>query len=67
MILVKHYHVTVEDDDDKPFKTSCKRSNLFIIFSVKIQELLYINFLRAGMSTIGLNPEELVPELLFFD
>ena len=38
--LVKHYHVTEEDDDDKPLKITFQCYNAFVICAVKNGELL---------------------------
>ena len=58
--------MTEEYDDDKPFKITCQRCNAFVRCDVKSISLLYINFIYAGMSTLRLYLEELVPENLFF-
>ena len=50
------------EDDDKPFKTTCKQYIGFLIFSGKIGELLYIIFIHAGVYNIGLYPKDIVPE-----
>ena len=54
--LVENNHVT-EDNDDKPFKITCKSCNKIVRCAVKSVELIYINFLHAVMSTLGLCPE----------
>ena len=54
--LLKKYHVTEEDDCDKPFKITCESCNGFVRCSGKSGELLYITFLYEGMSNLGLYP-----------
>ena len=61
--LVKHYNVTVDEDDEK-FKITCKCCSEFVTCSVKSRVILYITFINAIMSTHGLYPEDLVPEIL---
>ena len=60
-----HYNVTMEEDDNK-FKITCQRCNDILTFSGGSGDLLYINFLYAVMSTLGLYPEDLVPENYYF-
>ena len=60
--LVKHCNMALEEDDKK-FKIICKLCNGFVTCLGHIGELLYITFLHAGMSTIGIYPEELVSEI----
>ena len=50
------------EEDDNTFKTTCQFCNGFVTCSGRSEELLYITFLRYGISTLGLYPEELVPE-----
>ena len=51
--LIKHYFVTMEEDANQ-LKITCQRCNVFVTCSCSIGELLYINFLYDGMSTIGI-------------
>ena len=62
--LVKHYNKTLEDYD-KQFKITLQRCNGFVTCSGRSRGLLYITFLRAGISTLGQYPGELVPEILY--
>ena len=66
MPLVKTYRVTYVDDDDKPSKITCQRCNGYVRCDGKNGELIYITFLHAGMSTLGIYPKELSPEKFFF-
>ena len=50
--LVKNYHVTYVDDENKPFKVTCKNCNGFLRCAIKSGEQLYIGFIHEGMSTI---------------
>ena len=50
--LVKNYHVSYVDDDDKPLNFTCQHCNGFVRCAGKSDELLYINFFHAGMSTL---------------
>ena len=63
--LVKQYNVTMDEDDNK-FKIICQRCNDFVTCSGRRGKLIYINFLHAGMSTLGLYPEEVVSENFCF-
>ena len=63
--LAKHYFVTMDEYDNK-FRITFQRCNGFVIWSGSSGELLYMNFLHSGMSTLGLYPEELVQENLYF-
>ena len=54
--IAKHYHVNYMDDNDKQLKTTCQWSIVFVRCSVKSGEVIYINFLHLGMSTLGLYP-----------
>ena len=49
-------HVAL-NENDKPIKITCKICNRYIRFSGKSGELIYINFIHAGMYTIGIYPE----------
>ena len=44
------------------FKITCQHCNGFVTFSVRSGELIYITFSHDELYTIGLYPEELVPE-----
>ena len=48
------------EEECNKFKITCQRCNGFVTCSVNSGEVLYITFLHAGMSTIGLYPEDLV-------
>ena len=63
--LVKHYFVTMEEDDNQ-FKITCQSSNGFVTCSGSSGELLYIEFLHYGMCTIGIYPEDIVSEIFYF-
>ena len=47
-------------------KITCQCCNGFVRFSGRSEEILYITFICAGMSTLGLYPEELVTENFYF-
>ena len=64
--LVKHSHVTEEDDDDKPLKITFQYFNVFLRCAVNNGELLYMIFLHVGVCTLGIYFEDPVPEHLFF-
>ena len=51
--LVKHYFLTMEEDDNK-FKITCQQFNGFVTGLGRSGELLYTKFLYAGLSTLGL-------------
>ena len=58
--LVKHYFLTMEEDDNK-FKITYQRYNGFVTCKGETVEMLYINFLHDVLYTIGPYPEELDP------
>ena len=57
--LVKHYFLNMEEDINK-LKITCQLCNGFVTCSGRGVELLYINFIHAGMSTIGLYTKDIV-------
>ena len=59
--LVKHYLVTMEEDDTL-LKITCQRCNVFVTFKGRSGELLYIFFLNYGFYTLVLYLEELDQE-----
>ena len=63
MPLVKHYHMTTEEDDNK-LKTTYKSCNSFVTCSVSNGELLYITFSHASTSTIELYPEYIFSRII---
>ena len=63
--LVKHYFVTMEEDENKS-KITFQCCNGSVICSGRSVELLRINFLHACMSTLGLYPEYIDPVHLYF-
>ena len=65
VLLVKHYFVTMEGDDNK-FKITCQCHNVFVTFKGRSGEKLYITFPHYGLSTLGLYPKELNPESFYF-
>ena len=65
MPLAKHYHLIYEEYD-KPLKTTCKWCSVFVRYSGRIGEPLYITFIHYGISTIGIYPEDIVPENFYF-
>ena len=65
MPLVKHYHVTYVGDDDKPLKITFQNFDGFIRCSGKSGKLLYITILHSGISTLGLYPEYINPQIFF--
>ena len=58
--------MTYVDYYDKTLKLTFKYCNKYVIYDVKSGELLYINFLHEFMSTLGLYPEGISPEIFFF-
>ena len=62
---IKNYLVTMEEDHTL-FKIICHRCNGFVTCKGSSGELLYITFIRSGFSTIVLYPEELDPEMFYF-
>ena len=65
VLLVKHYLVTMEEDDNQ-FKINCQCCNGFLKCKGVSGELFYITCLRDGISTLGIYPEEIVPENFHF-
>ena len=57
--------MTMEDDDDQ-LKITWQLCNGFVTCSGNIGELLYIPFLGAGMSNLGIYLEEIFPENFYF-
>ena len=64
--LAKHYFVTMDEYDNK-FRITFQRCNGFVIWSGSSGELLYMNFLHSGMSTLVPYPEELVLDHFYFN
>ena len=54
------------EDNDNKFKIICQYCNVFVTRSERSEELPNITFLHARISTLGLYPEELVPENYHF-
>ena len=54
------------DDDDKPLKIHCSHCNRYIKISGRSGEILYVNFLHAGMTNIGLYPKYLDTKQFLF-
>ena len=52
--LVKNYHVTYVDDDDKEFRITCQNCNGYIKCADRSGELLSITYPHAGMYHLGL-------------
>ena len=63
--LVKHSFVTMEEDDNI-FKITCQCFNGFVTCKGGSGELLYINFLHAGLSTLVIYPEYLDNKNFYF-
>ena len=63
--FVKHYFVNMGGDDNH-FKLTCQRYNGFVTCKGGSGEVVYVTFLHAGISTLGLYPEELFPENFCF-
>ena len=63
--LLKRYFVTMKEDDNQ-FKITCQRCNVFLICKGRSGELLYITFLHAVLSTLGLYTEELHRGIFYF-
>ena len=54
------------EEDDNQFKITYQRFNGFVTCKVRSGEMLYINFLRDELFTLGLYPEELDSETFYF-
>ena len=54
------------EEDDNPFKITYQCCNGFVTSSGRSEKLLDITFLNSGLYTLGLYPEELVPEIFYF-
>ena len=65
VLLVKHYFVTMEEDDNK-FKINCQWCNGFETCKGIIGELVYITFLHSRLSNLGRYPEELYKGNFYF-
>ena len=63
--LVKHCFLTMEEVDNH-FKIACQSCNGFVTCKGSSGELLYINFIHDGLSTLGLYLEVLDPEIFYF-
>ena len=63
--LLKNYFLTMEEEDSK-LKLTCQHYNDFVKWYGKSVELIYITFIHAGIYTLGIYPEELVPDLFSF-
>ena len=63
--LVKHYFVTMEEDDNK-LRITHQHCNGFVTCSGRSVELIYTTFIHAGMYTLGLYPDEIVSETFYF-
>ena len=50
----------------KTFKINCQNCNEYVSLVRKSGKLISINFLHEGMSTIGIYPEGINPQNLFF-
>ena len=66
MTLVKQNNVTELYYYDKLLKITCQHCNESVRYTDKSGELLYINFLHACMSTLGIYPEDIFTEIFFF-
>ena len=65
VLLLKHYNVTMEDDDNQ-LRITCQNCNGFVTCAGRSGELLYITFIHVRISTPGIYPEELVPNNCYF-
>ena len=54
------------EEDDNKLKITCKHCNSFVTCKDSSGEMIYIPFIRAGLSTLGIYPEELGPENFYF-
>ena len=54
------------EEYDNQFKITYQRCNGFKTCSDRGEEILCIIFIFAGMSTLGLYPEDIVPEKFYF-
>ena len=54
------------EEDDNKFKITCQCCNGFVTCKGRSGELIYITFLHYGLYSIGLYPEELDPENVYF-
>ena len=63
--LVKQYFVTMEEVGNQ-YKITRQCCNSFSTCKVIIVELIYIIFLRCGLSALGIYTVELDPEIFYF-
>ena len=54
------------EEDNNQLKITCQPCNSFVTCSGKSGEILYNTFFHAGVSTLGIYPEELDPENFYF-
>ena len=54
------------EEYDNQFKITCQHFNGFLTCKVRSVELIYITFLHAGFSTLGIYTDELDPEIFYF-
>ena len=66
MPLVNYFHVTWKNNADKTLQITCKHFNRYVKLSSKSGELIYTTFLHTGMVSLGLYPEEIDPDNIFF-
>ena len=60
--LVTYYHMTYLNYDNRPLKTTRQCCNGYVNCADISGELIYINFIHVGTSTIGIYPEYTHPE-----
>ena len=57
--------MTMEEEDNQ-FNINIQCCDCFVTCSGRSGDLLYITFLHSGMSTIGIYPGDIVPEVFYF-
>ena len=56
----------IYENDDKPFKTTCQRCDIFVRCLGSSVELLCISFICYGIYTLVIYPKEIHPETFYF-
>ena len=54
VLLVKDYHVSSENNYEKATKFTCQYCNRYLECAEKSEEIIYTNFLCAGMTNLGI-------------
>ena len=65
VLILKHYNITVEEVNNQ-FKITCQNFDVFITCYVRSGEIINNTFIHVVMSTLGVYPEDIVPEKFYF-